>query len=320
MDKELKENNLITPKYKDAIFRMLFNGKKELLSLYNALNGTKYSNPDDITINTIGDSMFMKVKNDVSFIFNCELNIFEHQSTPCPNMPLRDLFYVAKLLKTITQEQDLYRSKPIIVPAPKFFVFYNGTEPIEDKKIYRLSEQFEKHEDSPDLELIVTVININEGHNLKLMAACETLRNYSIFVGLVRKYIKEINQNAEDKDEAVRLAIERAIEECILQNILKEFFSVHRQEVVYMSMWDYNEELHNKTIAKENYDDGFNDGFNDGIKNGLSGGIKNTTRLFSWLFDQGRDEDVKRASVDEEYLDEMFKEYDSKQIKVRQNK
>ncbi len=296
----MKQNNLITTKYKDTIFRMLFNDKRELLSLYNALNGTDYGNPDDIIINTIGDSTFMKVKNDISFIFNYELGVFEHQSTPCPNMPLRDLFYVAKLLKTITQEQDLYQSKPILIPAPKFYVFYNGTLPIEDQKIYRLSEQFEKREDIPDLELIVTVININEGHNPELMAACKTLKCYSIFVALVRKYIKEIQPDVDDRDEAVKTAIERAIDDCIEDDILGDFFSKNRKEVVDMSMWDYNEELHNKTIAKENYDDG----------------VRNTTVLFKWLFDQGRDEDVKKATSDGEFLDEMFREYNSRREKT----
>ena len=298
------------------------NAKENFLSLYNAIHNTKLK-LSEVTIESeiIDQALYNTYYNDVSVIINGKLIVLvEHQSTINENMPLRFLDYVVRIYEKNVKQENRYKRKLVQIPTPEFYVFYNGTQPIEDQKIYRLSEQFEKREDIPDLELIVTVININEGHNPELMAACKTLKSYSIFVALVRKYIKEINPNAEDKDEAVRLAIERAIEECILQNILKEFFSVHRQEVVYMSMWDYNEELHNKTIAKENYDDGFNDGFNDGIKNGLSGGIKNTTRLFSWLFDQGRDEDVKRASVDEEYLDEMFKEYDSKQIKVRQNK
>ena len=271
-ENQLSENNLITPKYKDTIFRMLFNNKKELLSLYNALNGTTYDNPDDIIINTIGDSTFMKVKNDISFIFNYELGVFEHQSTPCPNMPLRDLFYVAKLLKTITQEQDMYQSTPILIPAPRFYVFYNGTQPIEDRKIYRLSEQFEKQEDNPDLELVVTVININEGHNHDLMSACKTLKSYSIFVALVRKYIKEIHSDVDDRDEAVKASIEKAIDECIENDILKDFFTSNRREVVDMSMWDYNEELHNRTMAKENYDDGYKNGYGNGYDNGKEEG------------------------------------------------
>ena len=247
----MPSNSITSPKYKDSVFRMLFNDKKELLSLYNALNNSNHTNPDDIIINTIGDSTFLKVKNDVSFIFNYELNVFEHQSTPCPNMPLRDLFYVAKLLKKITQEDDLYASKLVKIPTPKFYVFYNGTEPLPDEKIYRLSEQFEKQTVTPDIELTVTVLNINEGNNKKLMAACNTLKSYSIFVSLVRKYIKEIPKDIDDKEEEIKSAINHAIQDCIDQDILKAFFEKHRREVQDMTYWDYNEELHNKTIATE---------------------------------------------------------------------
>ncbi|MBP3277725.1 MAG: hypothetical protein J6M44_02090 [Butyrivibrio sp.] len=247
----MPSNSITSPKYKDSVFRMLFNDKKELLSLYNALNNSNHTNPDDIIINTIGDSTFLKVKNDVSFIFNYELNVFEHQSTPCPNMPLRDLFYVAKLLKKITQEDDLYASKLVKIPTPKFYVFYNGTEPLPDEKIYRLSEQFEKQTAAPDIELTVTVLNINEGNNKKLMAACNTLKSYSIFVSLVRKYIKEIPKDIDDKEEEIKAAINHAIQDCIDQDILKAFFEKHRREVQDMTYWDYNEELHNKTIATE---------------------------------------------------------------------
>ncbi|WP_051154890.1 hypothetical protein [Butyrivibrio sp. NC2007] len=247
----MPSNSITSPKYKDSVFRMLFNDKKELLSLYNALNNSNHTNPDDIIINTIGDSTFLKVKNDVSFIFNYELNVFEHQSTPCPNMPLRDLFYVAKLLKKITQEDDLYASKLVKIPTPKFYVFYNGTEPLPDEKIYRLSEQFEKQTATPDIELTVTVLNINEGNNQKLMDACNTLKSYSIFVSLVRKYIKEIPKDIDDKEEEIKSAINHAIQDCIDQDILKAFFEKHRREVQDMTYWDYNEELHNKTIATE---------------------------------------------------------------------
>ena len=255
----------IDPKnHKDSVFRILFDDPKELLALYNALNGSNYDNVDDIEINTIEDSTYMKVKNDVSFIFNNELNIFEHQSTPCPNMPLRNLFYVAKLLKDLTDEKDLdvYRNTMVKVPAPKFYVFYNGTDPAPDKEIYRLSDQFEKFNGSPDLELIVTALNINEGRNPDLMAACKSLREYSIFVALVRKYIKEAasKDDKTSKEERVKASVEKAIKECIEKGILCEFFQEHREEVVEKVMWDYNEELHYQNVAKENFDEGVEKG------------------------------------------------------------
>ena len=145
----------------------------------------------------------------------------------------------------------MYASKPVKIPTPKFYVFYNGTEPLPDEKIYRLSEQFEKQTVNPDIELTVTVLNINEGNNQKLMDACNTLKSYSIFVSLVRKYIKEIPKDIDDKEEEIKSAINHAIQDCIDQGILKAFFEKHRREVQDMTYWDYNEELHNKTIATE---------------------------------------------------------------------
>ena len=247
--------------YRDTVFRMLFNNKKELLSLYNALNNTSYTNEDDLIINTIGDSTFMKVKNDVSFIFNSQLNIFEHQSSPCPNMPLRDLFYVAKLLKKITNEEDIYTNRVIKIPAPRFFVFYNGTSPIEDRMIYKLSEQFETSVLEPELELIVTALNINYGHNKELMEACNTLKEYSLFVSAVRKYIKEIPKDVYDRNEAVSKEISNAIDNCISNGILSDFLIIHRAKVQEASMWDYNEELHLKNVKKEGYEEGYGSGY-----------------------------------------------------------
>lgn len=260
--------------YRDTVFRMLFNNKKELLSLYNALNKTSYTNEDDLIINTIGDSTFMKVKNDVSFIFNSQLNIFEHQSSLCPNMPLRDLFYVAKLLKKITTEEDLYTSKLIKIPAPRFFVFYNGTSPMQDRKKYKLSEQFETAIEEPELELIVTALNINNGHNKELMEACDTLKEYSLFVSIVRQYIKEIPKNVDDRNDAVGNAISKAIDKCIADGTLSIFLKEHRAKVQEASMWDYNEELHLKNVKKEGYDAGYDDAaitiFNNMINKGHS--------------------------------------------------
>ncbi len=247
--------------YKDTVFRMLFNNKRELLKLYNALNSTTYENEEDVIINTIGESTFMKVKNDISFILDYELNLFEHQSTPCSNMPLRDLFYVATLLKTITSEEDVYSSKPIKIPAPRFYVFYNGTVPMGDREVYRLSEQFEKDVKDPDLELIVTALNINKGHNCEIMEACETLKHYSNFVSLVRQYIREIPKETADKKAAVKAAISKAIDKCISEGVLADFFNQHRAKVLEACMWDYNEQLHEKTIKKESFEDGFDSGF-----------------------------------------------------------
>ena len=234
----------INQKYKDSVFRMLFNNKKELLSLYNAVNGTTYENVDDLEINTLDDGVFMKMKNDISFVLG--FNLYEHQSTKCGNIALRFLLYVSDLLSGMVVRDDLYKSKVIHIPAPRFIVFYNGHEITEDRVLYKLSDQYEKKLSAPELELTATLININEDHNPELMNACRTLKDYSIFVGRIRKYTKTM---------ILEEAVKRAVSECIAEGILADFLSKKRAEVIRVSVLEYNEELHLKNVYQDGYDD-----------------------------------------------------------------
>lgn len=236
----------INQKYKDSVFRMLFNNKLELLSLYNAVNGTNYENADDLEINTLDDGVFLKMKNDISFVFGFELNLYEHQSTKCGNIALRFLFYVSDLFSGMIIRDDLYKTKVIEIPAPRFIVFYNGQEIAEDRVIYKLSDQYATKLSAPELELTVTLININENHNPELMNACRTLKDYSIFVGRIRKYALTM---------VLEKAVKKAISECIAEDILADFLSKNRAEVIRMSVLEYNEELHLKNVYQDGYDD-----------------------------------------------------------------
>ena len=67
----------------------------------------------------------------------------------------------------------------------------------------------------PDLELKVLMLNVNEGHNKELMEQCQTLKEYAIYVARVRKYIR---------NELKRCSCIRAIDECIKEGILWNFF------------------------------------------------------------------------------------------------
>ena len=93
--------------YKDTVFRMLFNDKENLLSLYNALNRTKYTDTDGLEITTLENAVYMNYKNDISFVFDFRLMIYEHQSTVNPNMPLRDLIYVTRVLQGRIRSEKL---------------------------------------------------------------------------------------------------------------------------------------------------------------------------------------------------------------------
>ena len=107
-------------KYKDVLFRHLFRDKQDLLELYNALNNSTYENPEELEVITMEDVIFMKMKNDLPFIIANQLNLYEHQSTYSPNMPLRGLLYFSRQYEGIVaQKKDhLYGSKLIKLPTP----------------------------------------------------------------------------------------------------------------------------------------------------------------------------------------------------------
>ncbi len=164
--------------YKSSMFCMLWQRKDELLSLYNAKNDTNYTNADDLIINTLQNAIYMGMKNDVSFIFGMSLNLYEHQSTINPNMPLRNLLYVAKVLQGMVKDENLYGTSQVKIPTPKFVVFYNGTAAQPEHQFLRLSDAFTKQKKEKNLELVLEVLNINPGNNVELLSKCRTLQEY----------------------------------------------------------------------------------------------------------------------------------------------
>ncbi len=265
-----KENLIMeTPqterKYKDKLFRLVFREKKELLSLYNAVNGTNYDNPEDLEVNTLENAVYMNMKNDISFVFDMELNLYEHQSTYNPNMPLRDLFYIARLLEKATADRSLYGISLVQIPTPRFVVFYNGTEEQPERQILRLSDAFEKKIEEPGIELKVLMLNINLGKNKELLEKCKTLREYMIYVTKVREYAVTMN---------IRTAVERAVNECIKQEILKDFLLRYKAEAIQMSIFEYDEEREMQLIKESMRQVYSKEGREEGRKQGLKEGRK----------------------------------------------
>ncbi len=297
--------------HKDTVFRALYRDRARLLELYNALNGTNYNNPDNLIIKTLKGITFLGMKNDVSFIIDYEINLYEHNSTPCPNIPLRDLFYIASSYKKIVSLKSTYKESPIKIHVPRFFMFYNGASPLPDRYEYKLSDMFIKETPNPSLELKVTVLNINEGHNKSLMDSCNTLKDYSLFVSKVRKYTQKAKLEyateyyKANKDKIIEEAVIKSIDECIEEGILRNFFIENRKEAIEMSKMEVTAEEYYEVVADENYEKGVE----QGISQGISQGIADLTALNSWLFSAGRDNDVKRASTDPDFLDLLFKEY-----------
>ena len=250
-------------KYKDTVFRMLFSDRKNLLSLYNAINGTAYENPDDLEIVTLENAIYMGMKNDLAFIIDTNLFLYEHQSTYNPNMPLRDLFYISSEYQKLVEHKSLYSSTQQKVPAPNFIVFYNGTVKKEDCWTNYLSEAYENLTGEPNLELKVSTLNINEGHNKELMEQCQILREYAQYVAKVREFAGNTELNA---------AVELAVNECIQNNILAEFLRKHKSEVIAMSIFEYDKEEEEKKLREAEYEAGYDEGKKEIIRRMLEAG------------------------------------------------
>ena len=262
-----------TPKanrnYKDTVFRMLFSDRKNLLSLYNAVNQKHYTDPEDLEIVTLENAIYMGMKNDLAFIMDTNLYLYEHQSTYNPNMPLRDLFYICSEYQKLVDKKSLFSSTLQKIPAPNFIELYNGTDTLSDFSEHRLSSAFENLSGEPKLELIVTVLNINEGHNALLMEHCQTLKEYSQYVAKVRKYAAGM-----PLDQAVKYAVD----ECIKENILADFLRKNRAEVISMSIFEYDKEEEEKKLRKAEYEAGVEAGVSLGVEKGVKKGIIETTR------------------------------------------
>lgn len=247
--------------YKDTVFRMLFREKEELLMLFNAINQTHYENPDELEVNTLENAIYLNMKNDVSCVLDFNLNLYEHQSTVNPNMPLRDLFYVARLYEKIIRNENLYAGKSVKIPAPRFITFYNGDEEQPEKKLFRLSDLYHKKTGNDSLELIVLQLNINAGYNTSLMEQCTPLSGYMMYVDKVRKYKKQM---------PVAQALDRAVRECIEEGCLAEFFTKNRSEVIQMSIFEYDQEQHMRMIHEEGKEEGLELGLEQGIEQGAA--------------------------------------------------
>lgn len=237
--------------YKDRLYKMIFNDKSELLKLYNAINGTHYDDPAMLTITTLDNAIYMTMENDLSFIIDMRLALYEQQSTVNPNLPLRFLMYITDIYSAYTKDMNIYGSKKVQIPLPSFVIFYNGVKSQPDRTEFFLSELFHPTTNQPALELKAVMLNINKGHNQELMNACHTLRDYSEYVARIRTYSAEM---------PLTDAVEKAITECIHENILRDFSLKNRAEAKAMSIYEYDEEKTLRMFREEGYEDGERNG------------------------------------------------------------
>ena len=254
----------VNREYKDTVFRMLFKEKARLLELYNAVNDTDYDDLEALEIVTLENAIYMSMKNDVSCLIDMRIQLYEHQSTVNPNLPFRDLMYVCEQYEKYTIKKDLYSRRLVKLPTPRFVVFYNGREEQPERKELYLSTAFEIPEEDPALELRVTQLNINPGYNEELLRKCPALFEYMEYVNCVRTY--------QTNGDTLRDAVSKAVDDCIRDDILKEFLLQNKAEVVKMTIFEYDEEQHKQTIHDEGYEEGYDCGYDNGYGSGYDSG------------------------------------------------
>ena len=238
--------------YKDSLFRMLFQEPRQLLDLFNAVNGTDYQNPQDLEIVTLENAIYL-------------------------NMPLRILLYAAREYQKLIKDDSLYASALLKLPAPHFVVFYNGERDMPERTVLRLSDAYEKPAEKPDLELSVTVLNINSGFNESLKETCSLMGEYMQYVERVRHYTKTMHLDQ---------AVSKAVDDCIQEGILAEFLTSWKSEVIAMSIFEYDVKREKKKLLQTERKYARLEGLEEGIQKGLALGIIEVGRESGWEDDR----------------------------------
>ena len=286
------------PKYKDRLFSFIFGSeehKEWTLSLYNAVNGTSYTDASQIVITTIREALYLGMHNDVSFMISNEMNMYEQQSTYNPNMPLRMLQYAGSLFeKDITQRgRNKYSKRIVDLPVPKLVVFYNGTDDEPDETQLHLSDAFpEAQRASADIQVRVRMINVNKGHSDGMLRACRPLTEYAWIVDSIREL---------EKIHGLEAAIGMTIVEMPDDYLLKPFLEAHKAEVKDMLLTEYDEV---KTM-----DLFFREGRAEGHAEGEKSAYEKLSALTAKLLAQGRGADALKAVEDAAYREALYAEF-----------
>ncbi|GBU23341.1 hypothetical protein R80B4_03258 [Fibrobacteres bacterium R8-0-B4] len=210
--------------------------------------------------------------NDLSYVLDNQLIVLiEHQSTINDAMPYRMLQYIADTYNSMYDSDLQYRRNMFLLKRPKFIVFYNGEEDMEDMRILRLSDMYVKYPAEAlaadngliDLELTVTVYNIKDGRNAHIVKYCVTLQGYVIFTDKIREYRKTI---------PLEEAIIKAVDYCIANDILKEFLQKHKKEIVGMLLEEWNWDTALAVREEEGFEKGMEKGREEGIEIGMEKG------------------------------------------------
>lgn len=255
----------INREHKDRLFRRIFEKKEDLLSLYNALNESDYRDADALEIYTMDSFVYMGMRNDLSFLIDMTLNVYEHQSTYNPNMPLRGFFYMSSAYQKYValNRLDIYSSKMIPLPLPRYYVFYNGTKKMPDESTLYLTDSMSGEDvaEKSSVQFAAHMININAGHSSGIMKRCPRLYQYSLFIEKIR-----MNQK---RGLPLKEAVEAAVDSCIKKEILADILLGNKAEVTDMILQEYDENLHISNEKEISYQEGLEQGRKEEQENTL---------------------------------------------------
>ena len=287
----------VNTKYKDRLFRLIFHEKKELLELYNAVNESNYTNPDELEITTMEDVVYMGMKNDLSFIIGDEMSLYEHQSSFCPNLPLRGLFYFSSVYKSYIEpvKRRLYSTSRLEILFPQYIVFYNGTEERPEREELKLSKLFigNGKGKKPSLECTALVLNVNYGHNKELMERCKTLKQYAQFIAGIRKNLAYSMAPCE--------AVEQAVDACIRNDILADILRKNRSEIMDSILTEWDEDEYRDYLKEE--------GMRIGEERGKIANTIEMCQEFQVSKEDTLDRILKKFSLKEEDAKKYMEEY-----------
>ena len=277
--------------YQDSLFRFMFSNKESVIELYNAIEGTNYGLDTEVEFTTLTDVLYTTSKNDMGFKIGGKYVVLtEHQSTINYNMPLRHLEYITQTIKNELANRDLYKCKMIEIPTPEFYVIYTGEKDWNTEEL-RLSNSYKGEKCKNSLELVVKVIDVryNKEKVNEVLSKSDKLKGYSLLIAYTREFIKQ----GADLNTAVDLAVRRCIEE----DILKDFFTAHGMEVKGMIFEDISIEEFVTIRGEEQFEEG------------IKVGEERLSKLIQKLMQDERMEDLKRASEDKVFREELIKQY-----------
>ena len=285
----MADETIVLRNHKDTVFHDLFSDKRNALSLFNALNGTDYTDVDSLEVVTISDAIYMWGKNDVSVLFQNQLALWEHQSTLNYNMPLRGLIYYAHNIDGILKSKGVgvYGKKLVKIPAPDYYVFYNGRENAPDRQDLRLSDAFLVPREG--YEWTAHMLNINAEGNRKLLNQCPALKGYVALIQYVREF--------QGVGDSLSEAMDKAIDKCVKEGLLKEYLLKRKAEVKLMLLTEFDEELFAETMREE--------GFEEGEKIGE----ERLNQLYLTLITAKKTNDLERAMRDKDFRDTLYQKY-----------